>query len=79
MKWADETKLSQKILMDKTGVNSKGQVQVTLGHVVHIGGFYRSNITSVLLHRVIRLRGRGACWDGIESGGKSRLLGGQIL
>ena len=78
MKWADETKLSQKILMDKTGVNSKGQVQVTLGHVVHIGGFYR-NITSVLLHALTRLRGRRGCWDGIESGGKSRLLVGQIL
>lgn len=64
MKWADETKLSQKILMDKTDVNSKGQVQVTLGHVVHIGGFYR-NITSVLLHTLTRLRGgRGA---GMES------------
>ena len=64
MKWADETKLSQKILMDKTGVNSKEQVQVTLGHVVHIGGFYR-NITSVLLHTLTRLRGRRGA--GMES------------
>ena len=46
--------------------------------MVQIGGFYR-NITSVLLHRVIRLRGRRGCWDGLESGGKSRWLGGQIL
>ena len=50
--------------MDKTGVNSKEQVQVTLGHVVHIGGFYR-NITSVLLHTLTRLRGRRGA--GMES------------
>lgn len=34
MKWADKSELSQKILMDNTGMNSKGQVQVTPGHVV---------------------------------------------
>ena len=50
--------------MDKTGVNSKEQVQVTLGHVVHIRGFYR-NITSVLLHTFTRLRGRRGA--GMES------------
>lgn len=67
----------KKILMNNTCMNSKGQVQVTLGQVVQIDGFNR-NITSVLLHRLIRLRSRGGCWDGIEFGGKSRLLGGQI-
>ena len=47
----------------------------SIGHVTN-WRLLPLKITPVFLHRLIRLRGGGGCWDAIEAGAKSRLLGG---